>query len=380
MAYLIKGAHVYNPDDLGVQDVLVINDKIAAVGKDLTVVLPELETVDASDKILTPGFIDQHIHVTGGGGEGGPRSRTPEIVLSELISCGTTSLVGVSGTDSVTRSLPNLLAKVQALTEEGVTAWMYTSNYSYPPTTLTGSVKNDLLMVHEVLGVKIALGDHRSSFPTTQNVLDLLTQIRVGGMIAGKIGVLHIHLGNVPGAFEMFEEIVNRGFPIRHIRPTHCARDKYVFSKALEFAKRGGRIDITTGGSCCFESPADAVEAAWDAGIEPSIMTMSSDGHGSVPRFNEKGEMVGLGVGGVACNLRDLKKLIARGHAVEKVLPLLTRNVARGLGMKGKGEVSAGNSADLCLFDENWELQDVYSKGVLMMKDKELLQKGIFEY
>jgi len=135
MAYLIKGAHVYNPDDLGVQDVLVINDKIAAVGKDLTVVLPELETVDASDKILTPGFIDQHIHVTGGGGEGGPRSRTPEIVLSELISCGTTSLVGVSGTDSVTRSLPNLLAKVQALTEEGVTAWMYTSNYSYPPTT-----------------------------------------------------------------------------------------------------------------------------------------------------------------------------------------------------------------------------------------------------
>ena len=83
-------------------------------------------------------------------------------------------------------------------------------------------------MVHEVLGVKIALGDHRSSFPTTQNVLDLLTQIRVGGMIAGKIGVLHIHLGNVPGAFEMFEEIINRGFPIRHIRPTHCARDKYV--------------------------------------------------------------------------------------------------------------------------------------------------------
>ncbi|WP_418847938.1 amidohydrolase family protein, partial [Parasutterella sp.] len=200
------------------------------------------------------------------------------------------------------------------------------------------------------------------------------------GMIAGKIGVLHIHLGNVRGAFEMFEEIVNRGFPIRHIRPTHCARDKYVFGKALEFAKRGGRIDITTGGSCCFESPADAVEAAWDAGIEPSIMTMSSDGHGSVPRFNEKGEMVGLGVGGVACNLRDLKKLIARGHAVEKVLPLLTRNVARGLGMKGKGEVSAGNSADLCLFDENWELQDVYSKGVLMMKDKELLQKGTFEY
>lgn len=181
MAYLIKNAHLYNPDDMGVQDVLVVNDKVAAIGKDLTVLLPDLETVDAKGMIMTPGFIDQHIHVTGGGGEGGPKSRTPEIVLSELVECGTTSLVGVSGTDSVSRSIPNLLAKVQALTDEGVSAWMYTSNYSYPPTTLTGSVKNDLLMVHEVLGVKIALGDHRSSFPTTQQVLDLLTQIRVGG-------------------------------------------------------------------------------------------------------------------------------------------------------------------------------------------------------
>ncbi len=380
MAYLIKNAHLYNPDDMGVQDVLVVNDKVAAIGKDLTVVLPDLEMVDAKGMIMTPGFIDQHIHVTGGGGEGGPKSRTPEIVLSELVECGTTSLVGVSGTDSVSRSIPNLLAKVQALTDEGVSAWMYTSNYSYPPTTLTGSVKNDLLMVHEVLGVKIALGDHRSSFPTTQQVLDLLTQIRVGGMIAGKIGVLHIHLGNVPGAFEMFEDIVNRGFPIRHIRPTHCARDKYVFGKALEFGKRGGRIDITTGGSCAFESPADAVEAAWDAGVDQSLITMSSDGHGSVPRFNEKGEMVGLGIGGVACNLRDLKKLISRGHEVQKVLPLLTRNVAQGLELKGKGEVKCGASADFCLFDQNWELKDVFAKGVAMMRNGEILKKGTFEY
>ena len=379
MALLIKNAHVYSPDDLGIKDVLVVNDKVAALGENLQVSLPELETLDAKGMILTPGFIDQHIHVTGGGGEGGPKTRTPEIMLSELIECGTTSLVGVSGTDSVTRSIENLLAKVRALTAEGVTAWMYTSNYSFPPTTLTGSVKGDLFMVPEVLGVKIALGDHRSSFPTVEQVLHLLTDIRVGGMIAGKIGVLHVHTGNVRGAFEMYEEIVKRGFPIRHIRPTHCARDKYVFEKALEFARAGGRIDITTGGSCCFESPADAVEAAWEAGIEPSLITMSSDGHGSVPRFNDKGEMIGLGVGGVACNLRDLKKLIERGHAPEKVLPLLTKNVARGLELTGKGELYGGGSADLCLFDQDWNLKHVLSKGRMMMKDRELLVKGTFE-
>ena len=379
MPLLIKNAHVYSPDDLGIKDILIVNDKVATIGENLQVCLPELETLDAKGTILTPGFIDQHIHGTGGGGEGGPKTRTPEIMLSELIECGTTSLVGVSGTDSVTRSIENLLAKVRALTAEGVTAWMYTSNYSFPPTTLTGSVKGDLFMVPEVLGVKIALGDHRSSFPTVEQVLHLLTDIRVGGMIAGKIGVLHIHTGNVRGAFEMYEEIIKRGFPIRHIRPTHCARDKYVFEKALEFARAGGRIDITTGGSCYFESPADAVEAAWEAGIEPSLITMSSDGHGSVPRFNDKGEMIGLGVGGVACNLRDLKKLIERGHSPEKVLPLLTKNVARGLELTGKGEIYGGCSADLCLFDQDWNLKHVLSKGQMMMKDKELLVKGTFE-
>ena len=137
MALLIKGAHVYAPEDLGICDVLTVGKQVVAVGKDLTATLPELETIDAKGLILTPGFIDQHIHVTGGGGEGGPKTRTPELVLSELIACGTTSVVGVSGTDGSSRSMPNLLGKVRALQAEGVSAWMYTSNYAYPPTTLT---------------------------------------------------------------------------------------------------------------------------------------------------------------------------------------------------------------------------------------------------
>ena len=84
MAYLIKGAHVFAPEDLGVVDVLTVNDKVVAVGKDLSAQLPDLETIDAKGLVMTPGFIDQHIHVTGGGGEGGPKTRTPELVLSEL--------------------------------------------------------------------------------------------------------------------------------------------------------------------------------------------------------------------------------------------------------------------------------------------------------
>ena len=240
MAILIKNARVFAPKDLGVVDVLMANERILAVGKDLAPNLPDLQTVEAGGMIMTPGFFDQHIHVTGGGGEGGPATRTPELVLSELVACGTTDVVGVSGTDYTTRSIPNLLAKVRALQAEGVSAWMYTSNYRCPPTLLTDSIGNDLFFIPEVLGVKIALGDHRSSFPDVQTVLSMLADIRVGAMLAGKIGFLHIHNGNIPGAFAMYEEIVSRGFPVKHIRPTHCGRIRHVFVSAVdqEDAKR----------------------------------------------------------------------------------------------------------------------------------------------
>ena len=158
-AVLIKNADVYAPKHMGRTDLLVVNDKIVAVGKDLTVSLPGLETMDAEGRVLMPGVIDEHVHVTGGGGEGGPVTRCPELMLSELVDAGITTVVGVSGTDSETRSIANLLGKVRALATEGVTSYMWTSNYAYPVTTITGSVRREMLTIPEVIGVKIALGD-----------------------------------------------------------------------------------------------------------------------------------------------------------------------------------------------------------------------------
>lgn len=378
---LIKNAHVYSPDDLGAADVLMAGGRILAVGKDLTAVMPGLVTIDAKGKILTPGFFDQHIHVTGGGGEGGPVSRTPELVLSELVACGTTNVVGVSGTDFITRSIENLLAKVRALSSEGVCTWMYTSNYRFPPTTISGSVANDIFMIPECLGVKIALGDHRSSFPTVDEVIHLLSDIRVAGMISGKIGVLHIHSGNVPGAFDMYKEIVSRGFPIKHIRPTHCARIEHVFKGALEFNKAGGYIDITTGGSCYFKKgPAEAFKTALDEGADPKRITMSSDGHGSKPRFDDKGNMVGLAVCGIECNLAAVQELVGKyALPVPTVLGFITRNVADSHGLTDQGRIAEGACANVLLFDDNFKLTDVFAKGREMMRSGEIIGKGTFE-
>ena len=381
MAVLIKNARVFAPKDLGQVDVLMVAEQVVAIGHDLPESLPDTEVIDAKGQIMTPGFFDQHIHVTGGGGEGGPVTRTPEIMLSELVASGTTSVVGVSGTDYTTRSIPNLLAKVRALKSEGISAWMHTSNYHFPATTMSKSVPDDLFLVPEVLGVKIALGDHRSSFPTMQEVLHLLTDIRVGAMIAGKIGFLHIHTGNIPGSFDMYKDIVAKGFPIRHIRPTHCGRIKHVFDSAVEFAKAGGWIDITTGASCAFDNPAIAVMTALDAGVDPTKITLSTDGHGSVPRFNEKGEMIGLGVGGVAGNLTEVKRLISEFKMpIDQAVSFISSNVGAALGLPGQGVIEVGGCANACLFNDAMELTTVISRNRVMMRNGEIVQKGTFEY
>ncbi|MCL2602008.1 MAG: beta-aspartyl-peptidase [Treponema sp.] len=377
--YLLKNALVYAPEKIGVRDILVAGGSIVAMAENLTVSMPDLETIDVKGLIVTPGLIDQHIHVTGGGGEGGPVSRVPEIPLSKLVACGTTTVVGVSGTDSVTRPISALLAKVRALTAEGISGWMYTSNYALPPSLLSKTIRDDLFLVPEVLGVKIAHSDHRSSFPTIDEMLRILSDVRVGGMISGKVGVLHIHMGDLPGGFAAFNEIIDRGIPAKHLRPTHCARNEKLFKEALVWIKeRNGVVDLTSGGSCYAGSPVIAVKTAIGE-VGPDNLTMSTDGGGSIPRFNAAGDMVGLGTGAPSANLEILQGLVKAGLALETVLPLVTKNPARYLELKKKGRLEAGMDADLCVFTEDLTVRHVMAKGTFLMRDKEIIVKGSFE-
>lgn len=377
-AILLKNADLYNPDHVGTKDILVVAGKIIAIDDHLDVSLPDLEIIDATGYKVTPGLIDQHIHVTGGGGEGGWASRCPELMLSELVMTGVTTFMGVSGTDSMSRSIENLLAKVRGLKVEGASGWMWTSNYGYPVTTICKDVKTEMLAIPEVLGVKIAMGDHRSAFPTAQEVLRILADIRVSGMLTGKVGFLHVHLGDFAYSFDIFDECIAKGMPIKHIRPTHVARHPEVFKRACEFAKKGGQIDFTTGGGNYMGTAADAVVAALEDGVPLRMITMSSDGHGSMPRFDDKGEVIGIGVGKIFCNLEELRKL-ADKIGLEKALLPMTRTVAKGLGLDQKGEVAVGKDADIVLFNDNLEPQYVIMNGRIAMRAGEVVMKGAFE-
>lgn len=375
---LIKNADVYAPEHLGTRDIFLAGGKIVAMAEKLDVTLPDLEVIDAAGYIVAPGLIDQHIHITGGGGEGGWHSRCPELVFSELVKAGVTTFLGVSGTDSMTRSVENLLAKVRGLKNEGASGWMWTSNYAYPVTTITKDVRTDMLAIPEVLGVKIALGDHRSSFPNQHEIMQILADVRVSGMLTGKTGFLHVHLGDFPYSFDIFDECVAQGMPIKHIRPTHVARHPEVFRRACEFAKKGGFIDITTGGGNYMGSAADAVRAALADGVPFDRITLSSDGHGSMPRFNEAGEMVGLGIGSIMCDIETIRELKDE-LGVEKALTPMTKTVAGALGLETKGGIAVGKDADLLFLTKDFEPEWVFMMGKVAMRQGEVVMKGAFE-
>lgn len=375
---LIKNADVYAPEHLGTRDIFLAGGKIVAMAEKLDVTLPDLEVIDAAGYIVAPGLVDQHIHITGGGGEGGWHSRCPELVFSELVKAGVTTFLGVSGTDSMTRSVENLLAKVRGLKNEGASGWMWTSNYAYPVTTITKDVRTDMLAIPEVLGVKIALGDHRSSFPNQHEIMQILADVRVSGMLTGKTGFLHVHLGDFPYSFDIFDECIAQGMPIKHIRPTHVARHPEVFRRACEFAKKGGFIDITTGGGNYMGSAADAVRAALADGVPFDRITLSSDGHGSMPRFNEAGEMVGLGIGSIMCDIETIRELKDE-LGVEKALTPMTKTVAGALGLETKGGIAVGKDADLLFLTKDFEPEWVFMMGKVAMRQGEVVMKGAFE-
>ncbi len=375
---LLKNCDLWAPEHLGRRDVFVAGGKIVAVEPELSIDFPGLETIDMKGAKVVPGLIDQHIHVTGGGGEGGWQSRCPELVFSELVRAGVTTFLGVSGTDSMSRSIENLLAKVRGLAAEGATGFMWTSNYAYPPTTITKDVKTDLFAIPEVLGVKIALGDHRSSWPTKDELLRLASEVRIAGMLTGKVGFVHVHLGDHPVAFDLMEACIATGIPAKHFRPTHTGRHPEVFRRACEFAKAGGIMDITTGGGNYLGTAADTLRAALAAGVPAERITLSSDGHGSMPRFNDAGEMVGLAVGLINCNKQTIGEL-AKDLGLEAALRFMTTNVAKALNLTEKGAIVPGADADLLVVDDAFEPQWVFMRGRIAMRDGEILMKGTFE-
>ena len=377
---LIRGGEIYAPDHVGARDILLVGERVVLIKENVEVPRSlEASVIDASGCMVVPGFIDPHVHVLGGGGEGGPATRVPEISLTDLTLAGVTTVVGVLGTDNVSRSAEALLAKTKGLRLEGVSAYMYTGSFHLPPATITGSVKRDVALIEEVIGVKTAVSDHRDSQMSVHELARLSSEARFGGMLGGKVGIVHVHLGDGPDGLDPVNKVIKRGnIPISQFLPTHVSRSPMLLEQGIDLVRRGGSIDLNP--SEDESGTLSVVEKLRDSGIDLTRVTFSSDGNGTLCRFDEEGELVGYGVGMVSTLIETFRAIVASGTLpLTEALRLFTSNPADILGLSGKGRIGEGLDADILILDGDLNVDKVFARGRLMVDEGRAVVKGTFE-
>lgn len=385
MGIFIQNIDVYAPQHIGRKDILILHEKIVKIADAYTLSVPsfldDVTEIDGTGMLLTPGFVDCHVHVLGGGGEGGFANRTPEATMEGLTKYGVTTVVGCLGTDGIGRDMCALVAKTKGLNEQGMSAYCYTGSYQIPVHTLTDSITKDIMMVQEIIGTgEIAVSDHRSSQPSQEEFTRMAADTRLGGVLSGKAGVINVHLGDGKRGMEPIRRVVEETeIPASQFLPTHINRNERLFCEAIEYAKQGGFVDFTGNETIDYwEKVSDEVRVCkgmkrmLEAGVDPKHMTISSDGQGSLPVFNEKGEFLEMGMGKSSCLLKEVRECVQReGIPLETAISAITANPAGILHLAGKGNVEEGYDADLCILTPGLELEEVIARGKSVYKKRE---------
>lgn len=375
MLQLLLNADLYSPRPLGHRHMLAAEGRVAWIGTEP----PELrgvpvERTDLEGRRVIPGLVDGHVHVTGGGGEAGPETRVPPLPLSRFTSAGVTTVIGLLGTDDTIRTPGELVATTLGLRRAGLSAWCLTGGYHLPPATVTGSVRSDLALLEPVLGVgEAALSDHRSSQPTLELLLRTAADAHVGGLLGGKAGVLHLHMGDGPRGLSLVREaLATSELPASVFNPTHINRRRALLDEAIELARTGAVVDATA-------FPVAQGEDAWtadqalvrylDSGAPAERFTISSDAGGCLPVFDAQGRVASMDVGRPGALLQALQSAMASGMPLERALPAITRNPAAHWGLGRKGRLEVGSDADLIVLDADGAPSDVMARGRWHVRD-----------
>lgn len=382
---LLTNARLFAPEPLGVRSLLIAGSHVVWIGDGDPGFHASLgvHTRDLEGRRVIPGLVDPHVHITGGGGESGPQSKVPPLALSRFTRNGITSVVGLLGTDDASRHPGELVVAANGLRAEGLSAWCYTAGYHVPPVTITGSVRGDIAQCDPVIGVKTAISDHRSSQPTLDELLRLASEAHVGGLMTGKAGVAHIHVGDGPrGLAPIREALAASELPPRVFFPTHVNRRKALLPEAIALAQAGCHVDITASPVLEGEDayPAhDALLRYLEAGGPPERVSVSSDGGGCLGVFGDDGRIISMDIGDPGSPAFTLRTLLGAGHALETVLPAFTCNAARHLKLTGKGHIAVGADADLVVLDDRGAITDVMARGRWHLVGGALQVAGTFD-
>ncbi len=384
MLTLLRDAELYAPAPAGRCDLLLAGGRVAAIGRSLPVppVGWPVEEVALDGAPVCPGLVDVHAHLDGGGGEGGAHTRVPALQLTQLTRAGVTTAVGLLGTDSTTRSIRSLLATARGLARYGITALCYTGAYRVPPDTLLGSVREDIALVDRIVAVgELAISDHRSSQPTLEELLRVGADAHVAGLMTGKAGLVHLHLGDGERGLDLVRGALDRSeLPPRTWHPTHVNRNRRLWAEAQEIVARGVTVDLTA-----FPdeegAPTTAEDlAAWvKAGLPLDRLTMSSDGGGCLPTFGADGQLCHMDVGSPDTLLHAVRGAVALGVDLDRALRPVTETPARLFRLHGKGRIAAGADADLLVLNADLTVRHVLAAGRFLVRDGAPVVRGLFE-
>lgn len=361
MLTLIENGEVYTPEPAGKRSVLLTDGKVAKVGevdrRAMEKLGVECETIDATGCLVVPGFIDPHQHLLGGSGEKGFSSQTPEFFISEIVPFGITTVVGVLGVDTTMKTMPGLLAKVKALREQGLNAYCWTGGYDVPPVSIMATVRDDIMFIEEVIGAgEIAISDLRGMNPPVQELARVATHCYVGGMLAGKAGLTHFHVGESERRLQPLRDLLE-DFDVEPewLYATHVERSEKLMEEAIELAGRGMAVDVDT----VEEDLPKWLRFYLDHGGDPDCLTASSDAGISSPRVLYE-------------QLR--RCVVEERFPMEQVLALVTRNPARILKLHDKGVLEKGRWGDIVMLEKgSLEVVHVLSRGVFMVRDGSLV-------
>jgi beta-aspartyl-dipeptidase (metallo-type) len=381
---LLSGADVHAPEPIGQRDVLIGGGRIVALvdpslerGWDL------VEKVDLHGLVVTPGLVDSHVHFLGGGGGDGYDSRSPELQLSDFTKNGVTTAVGPLGIDPVSRSLEGLLAKARALTQGGITAYVYTGGFRRPLLNLTGSPWRDAYLVPEVRGVKLAIGVDRAPSHATRELADLGRELYWVERATGRTQVLHVHLGTLADGHALVRELAEELADSQRLVVTHCNRTERHVETAIALAGLGVWTDMT-----CMISPArgmpgslrasDAVIRMQEAGAPLERVTLSTDGNGQAPEREPGGDWAPYRTH-MDSLLDEIRALIGAGLTLGQAIAMASAKPAEALGLEEKGRIRVGADADLLAFGPGLQLREVYARGRRLFGGGRVLAPGRYE-
>jgi beta-aspartyl-dipeptidase (metallo-type) len=377
MVTLIKKARIFAPEDCGIQDVAILGERIVAIGEDLSQWenLGETQIIEGNGHYLTPGFIDAHVHILGGGGAAGFGSRGPETTFSEAMLAGTTTVLGCVGVDQVGRDLWSLYAKTKSLEFRGMTAKMLTGGFDWR-ITMTDSIIKDLFVIDNVIGSKVAISDRRSFHPSQEQLNSVVADTMHGSLLSGKAGVLQVHVGDLEsGITPLMRAVKETGVPIKHVWPTHFNRNELLMKQALEWVAMGGTVDLTPS-----IAPPDfkrgtlstkALKQLLAAGVPINQITVSTDANGvsTIHGFDK--------VQSFPLNLlyKEFKELVRNeGLSISDALKVTSTNVARMMKLEKKGVVATNTDADLLLLDpQTLEVELVIVRGKLAVQKGKIM-------